>query len=68
MGRRKRFVERTEQGETVMDEFYEKLFGKNLAAEVPTVDLPAEIARMSLYEIAVTLSTADELVRYDTEE
>ncbi len=51
-----------------MDEFYEKLFGKNLAAEAPTVDLPAEIARMSLYEIAVTLSTADELVRFDTEE
>ncbi len=51
-----------------MDEFYEKLFGKNLTTEVPTVDLPAEIARMSLYEIAATLSTADEFVRYDTEE
>ncbi|MCI8435083.1 MAG: hypothetical protein HFK10_03880 [Clostridia bacterium] len=68
MGETIRFVERTQQGETVMDEFYEKLFGKNLTTEVPTVDLPAEIARMSLYEIAATLSTADEFVRYDTEE
>lgn len=50
-----------------MDELYEHMFGKPITTETP-VDLPAELAHMSLYEIAAALSNADDFVRYDTEE